>query len=61
MQTKSVGATVPTLKVQACAMQAAEFDLATVATAGVLGLRPAYVTDSGVESFACCHALTAHG
>jgi hypothetical protein len=60
-QTKTAATTVPTLKIQATAMPAEEFDLTAAAAIGVLGSRPAYVTDSGVESFACCHALTAHG
>ena len=52
---------VPVLKVEATAMAAEDFDLKAYFDAGVLGARPAYVTDSGVEAFACCHALTAHG
>lgn len=37
------------------------FEVVASSRAGVLGTSPAYVTASGVEAFACCHAITAHG
>lgn len=50
-------------EVQPEAQVAVESTVAVLAAfgAGLLGSRPPYVTESGVEAFACCHAVTAHG